>query len=69
MKKAPALPFERAEGYAFVTFLLPACLLVFTQYEIIWLAAISSHCLAALPANMPAFNSHMRQNTYCRNLK
>jgi len=27
-------------------------------------ATIISNCLAALPAKMPAFNSHMRQNTY-----
>jgi len=33
------------------------------------LTAISSHCLAALPAKMSAFNSHMRQNVYYRNLK
>jgi len=26
------------------------------------LTVISSHCLAALPANMSAFNSQMRQN-------
>jgi len=26
------------------------------------LAAISSHCLATLPAKMSAFKSHMRQN-------
>ena len=33
------------------------------------LTVISSHRLAALPAKMSAFNSHMRQNAYCRNLK
>jgi len=31
--------------------------------------AVSSHCLAALPAKMSAFNSYMRQNAYQRNLK
>jgi len=30
------------------------------------LTAISSHCLAALPANISAFNSHKRQNSYYR---
>jgi len=34
-----------------------------------WLTAISSHCLAALPAKTSAFNSYMRQNTDHRNLK
>ena len=33
------------------------------------LTAISNHCLVALPAKMSAFNSHMRQNAYYRNLK
>jgi len=28
------------------------------------LTAISSHCLAALPAKTCAFNSYMRQNAY-----
>jgi len=32
-------------------------------------AAISSHCLAALPAKMSAFNSDMRRNAYYRSLK
>jgi len=36
-------------------------MLLFTQYETTWLAAISSYCIAALPAKMSAFNSHMRQ--------
>ena len=34
-----------------------------------WLTAISSRCLAALPAEMSAFNSYMRQNGHYRNLK
>jgi len=33
--------------------------LLFTQYKTTWLTAISSHCLAALPANMSAFSNHM----------
>ena len=33
------------------------------------LTAISSCCLAALPAKTSAFNSQMRQNAYYRNLK
>ena len=33
-----------------------------------WLTAISSHCLAALPAT-DVFSNHMRLNTYYRNLK
>jgi len=34
-----------------------------------WLTTISSHCLAALPAKMSAFNSYMRQNANYRDLK
>ena len=30
---------------------------------------LRSHCLAALPSKISAFNSHMQQNAYCRNLK
>jgi len=37
-------------------------MLRFTHYKTAWLAVNSSHCLAALPAKMSAFNSHMRQN-------
>jgi len=33
------------------------------------LTAITSHCLAALPAKKSAFNSYMRQSVYHRNLK
>jgi len=44
-------------------------MILFTQYKNAWLTAISSHCLIALPAKMSAFNSHMRQNGYYRNLK
>ena len=40
----------------------------FTLHKSMWLTAISSHCLAALPAR-DVFNSHMRLNAYCRNLK
>ena len=47
----------------------PGSLLLFTQYETIWLNASSNNCLAALLAKIPAFNSHRRQNTHCRNLK
>jgi len=43
--------------------------LLFTQYTTAWLAAISSHCLAVLPAKMSEFNIHMRKNTYCCKLK
>jgi len=32
-----------------------------------WLTAVSSYCLAALPAKMSAFNSDMPQNAYHRN--
>ena len=32
-----------------------------TQYEIMCFSATSSHCLAALPAKMPAFNSRARK--------
>ena len=35
--------------------------LLFTQYKNMWLIAISSNCLAALPAKMFAFNSHTRK--------
>jgi len=48
---------------------MPVTLLLFTQKRTIWLTAISSNCLAALLAKIPAFNSHRRQNTHCRNLK
>jgi len=44
-------------------------MLLFTQYKTTWLTAISSHCLAALPAKMSAFNSYMLQNAYYCNLK
>jgi len=33
------------------------------------LAAISSHCLATLPAKMSAFNSHLRKNALYRSFK
>jgi len=69
MKKAPPPPFERAEGKPLSLFCFPGSLLLFTQYKIIWLTAISSNYLAALLAKMPAFSSLRRQNTYCRNLK
>jgi len=57
---SPSLPdcpsFERSGGKCLRS---PASLLT----------AISSHCLAALPAKVSAFNSHMRQNAWYRNLK
>ena len=43
-------------------------MLFFTPYKTAWLTAISSYCLAALPAKLPeifAFNSLMWQNAYC----
>jgi len=33
-------------------------------FEPTWLTAMRSHCLAALPAKMSAFNRHMQQNAY-----
>jgi len=51
------------------TFATSLLTLLFTQYKTTLLSAISSHCLAALPAKMSAFNSHMRQNIYYPNLK
>jgi len=45
-----------------------AAMLLFTSYKSTWLTAISSHCLAALPAT-DVFNNHMRLKTYYRNLK
>jgi len=39
------------------------------RYPASLLTAISSHYLAALPANMSAFISHMWQNASYRNLK
>jgi len=38
-------------------------MLFFTQYKTAWLIPMSSHCLAALPAKMSAFNTHMRPGT------
>jgi len=52
--------------------LLDLLMLLFTQCKTTWLTAVSSHCLAALgylPRRMSAFNSHMLQNTYDRNLR
>jgi len=43
--------------------------LLFTQYKTTFLAAISSHCLPALPAKMHEFNKHVRQKACYRNLK
>jgi len=44
-------------------------MLLFTQYnKCMWRTAISSHGLAALPAKVPAFNSHMQQNAYYRSM-
>jgi len=39
-------------------------MLFITQYKITCLSAISSNRLAALPAKMTAFNSHMRRSAY-----
>jgi len=44
-------------------------MLLLTQHKITWLTAISSQCLAALPAEMSVFNSHMRRNACHCNLK
>jgi len=44
-------------------------MLLFTKYKTTWVTSISSHCLAALPAKMSAFNSPMPQNAYCRNFE
>jgi len=44
-------------------------MLLFTQYKATWLTAICSHCVAALPAKMSAFNGYFRQNAYYRNLR
>ena len=63
----PLLKEQRGSPSHFFCF--PGSLLLFTQYKIIWLTAISSNYLAALLAKMPAFSSLRRQNTYCRNLK
>jgi len=41
--------------------------LLFAQDIITWLTAISSHCLATLPAKMPA-SKLMRQGAYYRNV-
>ena len=43
--------------------------LLSTQYKCTWLTAISSHCLAALPDKIPAFNNHMQQNACYHNMK
>jgi len=40
-----------------------------TQNKTTWLSAISSQCLAALPAKKSASNIHMRQNTFNHYLK
>ena len=40
----------------------------FTSYKSTWLTAISSHCLAALPAAY-VFNNYTRLHAYQRNLK
>jgi len=45
-----------------------AARILLTSYNSTWLTAISSHCFAALPAT-DVFNSHMRLNSDCRNLK
>jgi len=42
--------------------------LLFTQYKTTWLTAISSHCVAALPSKISAFNISMRQNACYRDL-
>jgi len=41
--------------------------LLFTQYKTTCLSAISSHCVAALPAMISSLNSNMRQNACYRN--
>jgi len=63
MKKAPPLPFEKAERYATATFLRPC----FFSHSIKLFA--SSNYFAALLAKMPAFNSHLWKNAHYRNLK
>ena len=68
-EKCTAAPFWKSRGKCVLLSCFPGSLVLFTQYKTIWLTAISSNCLAALLAKMPAFNSHWRQNTYCRNLK
>ena len=68
-EKCTSIPFWKSRGEMSLSLSRsPASLLLFIQYNI-WLIAISSNCLAALPAKMPVFDSHRRQNTYCRNLK
>jgi len=41
-------------------------MLLLTQHKCTSLTAISSHCLATLPATIPAFYSHMQQNQGCQ---